>query len=262
MHQHADTTQCSPFAWDHLIFPDDLVLLDGAPLTRRETHRTFLLNKPVAVTSSLRDPDSTSDLSQFVQRLPAGVFPVGRLDRMTRGLLLFTTDSDLSNALLCPRFEVKRLYRVVVRGPLGPEDPRLLALVQGIDWPGHLGRLSAVSARWAGSDGVLATIDLVLTEGKKREVRRLCGAVGLPVQDLERIAYGGVVLGSLPCGALRELSTEEVQSLWAVVGGAERVFAERLEALRRKASRFRSAGTPIAQLETWLSDHGDHWVHL
>jgi len=255
LHDHGGMSQRSPFEWDHLIFPGDQLHWDGVRLTRRAQHHSFALNKPAAVTSSIRDPDSTSDLSQFVSQLPAGVFPVGRLDRMTRGLLLFTTDSDLSNALLSPSFEVKRLYRAVVRGSLGSDDPRLFALVSGVDWPGHLGRLQAFGVQWLGRSDTSTTLEIVLTEGKKRELRRLCGAVGLPVQELERIGYGGIALGSLAPGALRELSPAEVRTLWAAVGGAERVLAERLEALRQRATRARHAGNPFSRLEAWLLDH-------
>jgi 23S rRNA pseudouridine2605 synthase len=265
--------QQSPFPWETLVFPGDRVFVDDVSCSRRTAHHSLVLHKPTEVTSSLRDPDSDSDLSRFVSQMPEGVFPVGRLDRMTSGLLLFTTDSDLSNALLSPSFHVPRTYRATVLGHVTPDDPRLRGMVEGVVWPGHLGAMRAVRATACPPRDVTVTASLpssvhatpptrtvpctdlvlVLEEGKKREVRRLCRASGMKLVALHRSHYGPVGVESLLPGAVRPLEPEEVERLWQVVGGRGEVRRQRVEALVDTARRARERNRPLPRLESWLN---------
>ena len=192
----------------------DHVRVDGVPVNLDPTVRYYALHKPAGVVTTMRDPQGRPDVREY---LPSGerVFPVGRLDRETEGLLLLTNDGDLANGLLHPRFGVEKEYLAEVEG--SPTARHLAMLRRGIDLDD--GPARAVSAHVAGRSGGRAAVRLVMTEGRKREVRRLLAAVGLPVTRLVRLRVGPIRLGRLPPGQLRELTHEEVVALRRVVGG-------------------------------------------
>jgi 23S rRNA pseudouridine2605 synthase len=164
--------------------------------------------------TTARDPERRPDVSAY---LPPGprVFAVGRLDRDTEGLLLLTNDGDLAHRLMHPRYGVQKEYLAEV--PARPTERALRRLVRGIQLEDGVAR--AVSARPAGAARGRAAVRLVIAEGRKREVRRMLEAVGLPVQRLVRIRVGPIRLGRLRPGQVRELSSDEVRSLWRVASG-------------------------------------------
>jgi pseudouridine synthase len=146
------------------------------------------------------------------------VFTVGRLDRDTEGLLLLTNDGELANRLMHPRYGVHKEYLAEV--PARPTERALRRLLRGVQLED--GVAQAVSARPAGATRGRAAVRIVIAEGRKREVRRMLEAVGLPVQRLVRTRVGPVRLGRLPPGEVRELSPDEVRSLWRVASGERR----------------------------------------
>lgn len=186
----------------------DLVELDGARVPLDPTLRYFALHKPHGVVTTSRDPQGRPDVSAYY---PAGerVFPVGRLDRETEGLLLLTNDGELANRLMHPRYQVEKEYLAEVEGT--PTPRAISQLLRGVTLDD--GEARARSARpVAGSRGRSA-VRLVMTEGRKREVRRMLEAVGLPVRRLIRVRVGPIRLGRLRAGEVRELDIAEVREL-------------------------------------------------
>ena len=161
----------------------------------------------------MRDAHAERDLRGFLPKGPR-VFPVGRLDRDTEGLLLLTNDGDLAHRLAHPRHGVEKEYLAEVDGT--PSSRQLGRLRRGVELEDGTAR--AVQARSAGANRRARRRPLVLAEGRKREVRRMLEAVGLPVRRLVRTRVGPVRLGRLRPGELRELAPEEVRALYRVAG--------------------------------------------
>ena len=194
---------------------EDEVRVDGLEVNLDPNVKYYAFHKPAGVVTTMRDPQGRPDISAFVPQEGPRIFPVGRLDRDSEGLLLLTNDGDLANALTHPRYGVEKEY---------------LAEVEGVPTPKHLGQLRrgveledgharAKSARVTGRSGDRGAVRLVMTEGRKREVRRLLAAVGLPVTRLVRVRVGAVRLGGLPPGERRELTHDEVIALRQGVDG-------------------------------------------
>jgi 23S rRNA pseudouridine2605 synthase len=195
----------------------DDVMVDGIRVNLDPEIRYLKLNKPAGVLTTMRDERGRRDVRAF---LPPGprVFPVGRLDRDTEGLLLLTNDGDLANRLLHPSFGIEKEYLAEVRGtPTTAALARLRVGVELDDGPARVRSVRIVDAR-----GERAQLSLVMTEGRKREVRRLLATVELPVARLVRLRIGPVRLGGLRPGEVRALSAEEVLALRRTVAKAER----------------------------------------
>jgi pseudouridine synthase len=191
----------------------DRVLVDGSLANLDPGLRYFALNKPAGVVTTSNDPQGRADLRGF---LPEGsrVFAVGRLDRDTEGLIILTNDGELAHRLMHPRHAVEKEYLAEVRGrPVRGLLARLESGVELDDGPARAARARAVAR-----SGRAAAIRLVMLEGRKREVRRLLAAVGLPVRRLVRLRVGPVRLGRMRPGSVRELSTEEVRALYRAAG--------------------------------------------
>lgn len=191
----------------------DKVAVDGVGVGLDPDLRYFAFHKPAGVTSTAADPHAEADLSSYFPPGPR-VFAVGRLDRDTEGLLLFTNDGELANRLLHPRHAIEREYLAEVDG--APTERHAARLRRGIELED--GPARAVAARPVARSGGRGAVRLVLTEGRKREVRRMLDAVGLPVRRLIRVRYGPVRLGRTPAGQTRELSLDEVRALYRVAG--------------------------------------------
>jgi 23S rRNA pseudouridine2605 synthase len=188
------------------------IQVDSHPLTGPQTRVVHMLNKPLGVLSTVRD---THGRPTVVELVPAGglrLFPVGRLDADTTGLILLTNDGALANRLTHPRYEVPRTYRArLARGPISAgaidELRKGVQLDDGLTAPARVrrpgGRRSDV-------------IELTLHEGRNRQVRRMCEAVGHPVVALERVAFGPLRLEGLAVGRSRRLSEPEVRRLRAL----------------------------------------------
>lgn len=197
----------------------DEVRVDGAKVNVDPALRTFALHKPRGVTSTMRDAHAERDLATLLPR-DVRVFPVGRLDRDTEGLLLLTNDGELAHRLTHPRYEIQKEYLAEVDRP--PSNRQLARLKRGVDLED--GPARAVEARSAGGvggrggAGARGGVRLVMVEGRKREVRRMLDAVGLPVRRLVRVRVGPIRLGGLKAGELRELEPEDERALYRAAG--------------------------------------------
>jgi 23S rRNA pseudouridine2605 synthase len=194
---------------------EDEVRVDGLEVNLDPNVKYFAFHKPAGVVTTMHDPQGRTDIRGFLPEEGPRVFPVGRLDRGTEGLLLLTNDGDLANALTHPRFGVEKEYLAEVEGV--PTPKHAAQLRRGVELED--GHARAKSARVAGRSGDRGAVRLVMTEGRKREVRRLLAAVGLPVTRLIRVRVGAVRLGGLPPGERRELTHDEVIALRQVVDG-------------------------------------------
>ncbi len=183
------------------------VELDGLPVSP-DAHDYVLLNKPKEVVTTVRDTHgrrTVIDLIGADHRL----FPVGRLDAETTGLLLLTNDGDLAARLMHPRHGVEKTYEATVRGAVTSLTAARLA--SGIELDGK--RTAPARVKVLHATGRQSVVEIVLHEGRKRQVRRMCEAVGHPVIGLHRSAYAGLRLGALEAGASRSLLPAEVELL-------------------------------------------------
>ncbi len=194
--------------------PGAKVTVNGAPI-KAEQLVYVMLNKPPGVVTTVRDPKGRPTVMQFVD-VEEHVVPVGRLDAETTGLLIMTNDGELANALAHPSKGVPKTYRVIVRGVPGQVAVRRLSGGVKLDD----GRTLPAEAKVmrVGSGG--AELELTIKEGRNRQVRRMCAAVGYPVIELERVQYGPLRLGRLQVGAFRALKPHEVEALRDAVAGA------------------------------------------
>jgi 23S rRNA pseudouridine2605 synthase len=191
----------------------DEVRVDGRRVSVDPGLRYVALHKPKGVTTTMRDRHAERDLRDFLPEGPR-VFPVGRLDRDTEGLLLLTNDGDLAHRLAHPRHGVEKEYLAEVDG--SPTPARIGRLRRGVDLDDGIAK--AVDARSVGRAGGRFAVRVVMTEGRKREVRRMLEAVGLPVRRLIRTRVGPVRLGRMKAGELRDLSQDEVRDLYRTAG--------------------------------------------
>lgn len=187
----------------------DRITVDGQPVRPAEKKVYLILNKPVGYMTTLRDPEGRPIVTDLLKGLDVRVFPVGRLDYNTEGLLLLTNDGAWANRLAHPRHEVDKEYLVRVRGSVAKEQVRRLAAgVELDDGPTAPAKVEVSSQ----SDNN-TWLSIVIHEGRYRQVRRMCEAVSLSVVRLRRVRYGAVSLGDLKQGEYRYLTPSEVATL-------------------------------------------------
>jgi pseudouridine synthase len=191
------------------------VRVDGVQVNLDPDVRYYAFNKPIDVVTTMSDPQARADLRGFLPPDGPRVFPVGRLDRDSEGLLLLTNDGELANRITHPRYGVEKEYLAEVQGV--PTTKHLARLRAGVDLED--GPAKAASARIVDVGRERGAIRLVMTEGRKREVRRMLAEVDLPVTRLVRLRIGPVRLGRLAPGALRALTDDELRSLRASADG-------------------------------------------
>lgn len=185
----------------------DEILIDGKPLPRQEQYVYILLNKPRGYVTTLSDEKGRPNAAQLVADCGVRVYPVGRLDMDSEGLLLFTNDGAFANALMHPKHEVKKTYEVwVTRYAPGAE----VRLAKPITLDGYTIRPPKVKLIRA--EGTKAKFQVTIHEGRNRQVRRMCEAAGMYCTRLRRIKEGSLSLGSLPLGKWRYLTESEVNS--------------------------------------------------
>ncbi len=186
----------------------DTVTVDGIPVDARPDKRYLLLNKPRGYITSVGDPQGRPTVMDLLPPYP-GIFPVGRLDFDTRGLLLVTNDGFLANRVMHPRYALEKTYAVQARGELAPG--KLASLRTGIELED--GVTSPADVRVLGESGDRVRLEMRIHEGRNRQVRRMLDAVGLEVVDLVRTAVGPLRLSGLEEGAYRELHDGEQRDL-------------------------------------------------
>ena len=182
------------------------VALDGVALAGPEARVVYAVNKPEGVVSTASDPGGRPTVLGLVAGESRRLYPVGRLDADTTGLLLLTNDGELAHRLTHPSFEVPKTYRALVAHPPVAEAA-LGALRRGVELED--GPTAPAEARRLAPD----TLELTIHEGRKRQVRRMCAAVGHPVRSLVRVRFGPLELGDLAPGAHRRLTGAEVERL-------------------------------------------------
>ena len=186
----------------------DEILLDGKPLPQGQEPVYILLNKPRGYVTTLSDEQGRPNAAQLVADCGVRVYPVGRLDMDSEGLLLFTNDGAFANALMHPKHQVKKTYDVWVTGYVPGAEIRL---ARPIELDGYTIRKPEVKLLKA--EGNRARLRVTIHEGRNRQIRRMCQAAGMTVTRLRRIREGSVWLGDLAPGAWRYLTREEVARL-------------------------------------------------
>ena len=194
----------------------DKITVDGQELSIEipQEKRTFIFNKPKGVMTTLQDPHAERTVADFFKDVSARVFPVGRLDRDTTGLLLMTNDGELAFRLTHPKFGVKKSYRARVEGLVTEANTKRLE--KGIDL--EEGRTAPCVVQIEEKTVKETILMVTLHEGKKRQIRRIFEKIGHRVLALERLTYGPLSLGDLRFGQKRELNTHEVKLLEQVTG--------------------------------------------
>jgi pseudouridine synthase len=187
------------------------IKVDGKKLVRFEPKVTLLLNKPRGYLSTVKDPKGRPIIMDLIKEVKWRVYPVGRLDFDAEGLLLLTNDGDLAHLLSHPRFSIPRDYWVKVGGV--PDEKRLNQLKRGVMLED--GKASVVSFSVLRQGEKNCWIQVVVTEGRNRLVKRMFSAIGYSVLKLKRVGFGPIQLGSLPIGQFRYLTHEEITKLKA-----------------------------------------------
>lgn len=187
----------------------DRVEVAGRPVREAQEKVYILLNKPAGCVTTVRDPQGRPKVTDLLGGVHQRVYPVGRLDYETEGLLLLTNDGELTHALTHPRHGVKKTYLAWVHGI--PPAERLAQMARGIILSD--GPTAPAEVRLRGKNKKGAVLEITIREGRKRQVRRMCAQIGYPVRRLRRIKLGFLTLGGLKPGEYRFLTPEEVQKL-------------------------------------------------
>jgi 23S rRNA pseudouridine2605 synthase len=185
---------------------DSRIALDGRPVAGAEPRVLFAVNKPVGVLSTARDTHGRPTVIELVPAQGLRLYPVGRLDADSGGLILLTNDGELANKLTHPSFEIDKTYRARLGGG-NVGEPALHALRDGVeldDGPTAPARVRRIKGN---------LVELTIHEGRNRQVRRMCAAVGHPVLELSRVGFGPLRLDGLKPGAHRQLRAAEIERL-------------------------------------------------
>ncbi|ANU53360.1 rRNA pseudouridine synthase [Acutalibacter muris] len=190
----------------------DIIAVDGERIGPGPEKKLYLaLHKPRGFVTTMEDERGRKCVAELVKDVPGRVYPVGRLDKDSEGLLLMTNDGGFANAVAHPSTHVAKTYRVTLRP--GISEEQLIKLSTGIELDGR--RTAPAKARVLEQQPGRAVVEIVLYEGRNREIRRMCEFLGLEVARLKRTAVGPVRLSLLPQGKYRELTKEEVSGLLA-----------------------------------------------
>lgn len=192
----------------------DRVAVDGKTVRGRGGYVYWMLNKPAGFLVTLDDPFERRTIRDLVPDLPDGVYPVGRLDKESEGLLILTNDGELAYRLTHPRFEVFKRYVIRVRGEV--DDPAVARLRSGVFVDGRRTAPAKVEVFERSARGTVLQVEI--HEGRKREVRKMLDAVGYPVLELKRVMFAGLSLSHLPAGHRRPLTNAEILRLKKAAG--------------------------------------------
>lgn len=187
------------------------ITVNGKTVSTPEQKVYFLLNKPAGYVTTVNDPQNRPIVTSLLKNVRQRVFPVGRLDLNTEGALIMTNDGDLANRILHPRNEVTKTYIAEVKG--NPSVKHIALLEKGIEiegkktWPARIKLLDRTRNA--------STYQLTIHEGRKRQIRKMFTAIGFPVINLKRIAYGRLKLENLKTGQYRPLSQKDIQQIFS-----------------------------------------------
>lgn len=192
----------------------DLIAISGVKLEQPSKKKIYIaLNKPRGYVTTMQDELERRCVAQLVQDVPVRVYPIGRLDRNSEGLLLMTNDGDFANRVMHPRYHIAKTYRVTIRPDISDEQAAQLA--EGVDLDGQKTAPAQVMVLEKGEGR--AVVQIVITEGRNRQIRRMCEVVGLEVARLKRVSIGPVRLGMLAPGKWRHLEENELTALYAAL---------------------------------------------
>ena len=192
----------------------DTVLVKGKKVIKQKTMRYILLNKPRGYVTTTDDDLGRKCVLELVKDVKERIYPVGRLDRVSEGALILTNDGAFANAMMHPSKHVTKTYRVTVRPEPTSEQVDILSTGVEID-----GRLTAPADVYVISkEEGRAVLEIILYEGRNRQIRRMCEALDLEVARLRRVAVGPIKLGMLPTGQWRDLTDDEVNTLFKAAG--------------------------------------------
>ena len=190
----------------------DKVEVGGKLIKRQKEKRYIMLHKPRGFVTTLSDEKGRKDITMLTEDIDERVYPVGRLDKNSEGLLLLTNDGEFANMMAHPRTHVPKTYRVTVRPPV--RDENINSLINGVKLDdGYITAPAEVSVALSEENRVVLL--LTIFEGKNRQIRRMCEALGLELIRLKRIAVGDIRLGMLPQGKWRDLTEQEIRSLYS-----------------------------------------------
>ena len=192
-----------------VVWGQDAIRLDNSLIHRLEPRVTVVLNKPKRVLTTSHDPRGRPTTAELVKGIKARIFPVGRLDYHTEGLLILTNDGELAQRLQHPRYGIPKTYQIKVKGL--PTARALQKLKSDIMLDSR--RTAPAQVKKIGTTGKNAWLEITIKEGRNRQIRRMCSAVGHPVLKLKRIRYGPIRLGNLRPGAYRDLTPAEMERL-------------------------------------------------
>ncbi len=187
----------------------DSVAVNGRKVIREKTLCYLMLHKPRGFITTMSDEMERKCVAELVQDYEKRVYPIGRLDRESEGLLLMTNDGDFANAMMHPKRHVSKTYRVTVRPDITEEQ--LNRMASGILLEGRM--TAPADVHVVRRDEGRVVLEIVLYEGRNRQIRKMCESLGLEIARLKRIAVGPVKLGMLPPGHWRELTPDEVHKL-------------------------------------------------
>ncbi len=195
----------------------DRITVDGELvfIPRKKNFRYIMMNKPRGYVTTLADEQGRRCVTDLLEGIDERVYPVGRLDKNSEGLLLFTNDGAFANGIMHPSREITKTYRVTVRPPVSEEQLARMSVGVQLD-DGFVTSPANIVTQVKEANRVVLLV--TIHEGKKREVRRMCDAVGLEVARLRRISIGPVKLGMLRPGTWRDLTSEELRALRAAMG--------------------------------------------
>jgi pseudouridine synthase len=192
-----------------VVWGQDAIRVDNRLVCRLEPKVTIVLNKPKQVLTSLHDPRGRRTTAELVRRIKARIFPVGRLDYHTEGLLILTNDGELAQHLQHPRYGIPKTYQTKVKGL--PTAQALQHLKSGVMLDGR--STAQARVKKIGTTGKNTWLEITIKEGRNRQIRRMCSAVGYPVLKLKRTRYGPIRLGNLKPGIYRNLTPAEMEKL-------------------------------------------------
>lgn len=187
----------------------DQILVDGKPIPEPEQKRYYMLNKPRGYVCTMKDEKGRRSVRELLPKNAGRVYPVGRLDLMSEGLLLMSNDGDFTLRVTHPSGELLKTYRTEVSGASAAEAARRLResfLLDGVS-------VQAAEVKIVEMNDSRTVLDITIREGRNRQIRRMCEFAGLRVERLTRIAEGPLRLGDLPCGKVRQLTEGEIAAV-------------------------------------------------
>lgn len=195
------------------VLPTDKVFVRGKRIVVQKggNYRYIMLNKPRGFITTMNDERGRKCVAQLVENVGERVYPIGRLDKDSEGMLVFTNDGDFANKVMHPKNNVYKIYRVTVRPSI--DEDQLVKLETGVELDGR--KTAPAYVHVIHKEQGRVVLEMILHEGKNREIRRMCEAVGLEVARLKRTQIGGVKMGMLKQGDWRDLTEQEVKKLLA-----------------------------------------------